>query len=54
MILILFGGFLDSSVDKETACNAGDSDLIPGSEDLLEKGSAILSNILGFPLWLSW
>ena len=25
-----FKGFPDSSVDKETACNAGDSGLIPG------------------------
>ena len=23
-------------------------------EDLLEKGQAIHSSILGFPLWLSW
>ena len=25
-----------------------------GQEDLLEKGEATHSNILGLPLWLSW
>ena len=25
-----------------------------GWEDLLEKGKASLSSILGLPLWLSW
>ena len=25
-----------------------------GQEDLLEKGSATHSSILGLPLWLSW
>ena len=25
-----FGGFPDSSIGKESTCNAGDSDLIPG------------------------
>ena len=28
---ILFKGFPGNSVGKESACNAGDSDLIPGS-----------------------
>ena len=31
-------GFPGSSVGKESACNAGDPSLIPGSEGLLEKG----------------
>ena len=30
--------FPHSSVGKESACNAGDPDLISGLEDLLEKG----------------
>jgi len=30
-------GFPDSSVGKESACNAGDPALIPHWEDLLEK-----------------
>ena len=33
-----FKGFPDSSVGKESACNAGDPGSIPGSEDPLEKG----------------
>ena len=32
------GGFPDSLVGKESACNAGDPGLIPGREDPLEKG----------------
>ena len=47
MMLILFGGFLDSSVDKETACNAGDSDLIPGSGRSAGEG-------FGYPLQYPW
>ena len=50
------GGFPESSVGKESACNVGDPGLIPGSsrEDPLEKGMANHSSILGLPLWLSW
>ena len=33
-----FGGFFHSSAGKESTCNAGDPDLIPGQEDPLEKG----------------
>ena len=47
-------GFPHSSVGKKSACNAGDPSSIPGWEDLLEKGEAIHSKILGLPLWLSW
>ena len=44
-------GFPHSSVGKESVCNA-----VPflGQEDLLEKGWATHSSILGLPLWLSW
>ena len=31
-------GFPDSSVGKESACNAGDPGLIPGSGRSMEKG----------------
>ena len=33
-----FKSIPDSSVGKESACNAGDPGLIPGREDPLEKG----------------
>ena len=42
--------FPDSSVGKESACNAGDL----GQEDPLEKRQATHSSILWLPLWLSW
>ena len=40
-------GFPHSSVGKETACNAGDASLIPGSG--ISTGEDI-----GYPLWYSW
>ena len=47
-------GFLDSSVGK----NLPTMQEIPvgflGGRDLLEKGSATHSSILGLPWWLSW
>ena len=46
--------FADSSFGKESTCNAGDPDLIPGSRDLLEKGQGTHSSMLGLPWWLSW
>ena len=56
---IIESGFPGSSPDKESICNARD----PGSrtynqpslgwEDLLEKGKATYSSILGLPWWLS-
>ena len=46
-ILCLSLGFPDSSVDKESTCNAGDSGLIPGS-----KRSA--GDVIGYPLQYSW
>ena len=40
-------GFPDSSVGKESACNAGDPGLIPGSERSAGEG-------IGYPLQYSW
>ena len=47
-------GFPDSSVGKESICNAGDLIWILAWEDPLEKWQAIHSKILGLPLLLSW
>ena len=41
-------GFPGDSDGKESTCNAGDSGLIPGSEDPLEKGMATHSSILAW------
>ena len=40
-------GFPDSSVGKESACNAGDPSLIPGSGRSAGEG-------IGYPLQYSW
>ena len=40
-------GFPDSSVDKESTCNAGDPSLIPGSGRSTGEG-------IGYPLQYSW
>ena len=40
-------GFPDSSVGKESTCNAGDPGLIPGSGRSAEEG-------IGYPLQYSW
>ena len=40
-------GFPDSSVDKESTCNAGDPGLIPGSGRSAGEG-------IGYPLQSSW
>ena len=53
-------GFLDGSVDKESACHAGDQEIwVPslGWEDTLEQEMATHSNILAWnipeePSWL--
>ena len=42
-----FLGFPDSSVGKESACNAGDPSLIPGLERSTGEG-------IGYPLQYSW
>ena len=43
----LFWGFTDSSVGKESACNAGDPSLILGSGRSAGEG-------IGYPLQYSW
>ena len=40
-------GFSDSSVGKESACNAGDPSSIPGSRRSAGEG-------IGYPLQYSW
>ena len=40
-------GFLESSVGKESACNAGDPSLIPGS-------GRSSGEVIGYPLQYSW
>ena len=45
---------IDFSVGKESACNAGDLVRFLGRVDLLEKGEATYSSILGLPWWLRW
>ena len=43
-------GFPGGSDGKESACNAGDLDSIPGLEDPLETGMATHSSILGWEI----
>ena len=43
----MFNGFSDSSVGKESACNAGDPGLIPGLGRSTGEG-------IGYPLQYSW
>ena len=45
--LIFYLGFLDNSVGKESACNAGDPGSIPGSGRSLGEG-------IGYPLQYFW
>ena len=45
--IIFFMCFIDSSVDKESTCNAGDYGLIPGSGRSPGEGT-------GYPLQYSW
>ena len=47
-------GFLGGSDGKESAHNAGDWGLIPGSEDTLEKGMATHSSILAWRIPWAW
>ena len=47
MFLFLEMGFPDSSVDKESTCNAGDLGLIPGLGRSAGEG-------IGYPLQYSW
>ena len=46
-IPLITQGFPDSSVGKESTCNAGDPGLIPGSERSPGEG-------IGYPLQYSW
>ena len=46
-LIVFTWGFPDSSVDKESAYNAGDPGLIPGSGRAAEEG-------IGYPLQYSW
>ena len=45
--VFLHGDFPDSSVDKESTCNAGDPSLTPGSGRSAGEG-------IGYPLQYSW
>ena len=47
-------GFPHNSVGKESACNAEDPGLIPGSGKAAGEGIGYHSSIFGLPLWLSW
>ena len=52
MLLSKQMGFPESSVGKESACNAGDPSSIPGFGRY--AGEGIHSSFLGLPWWLSW
>ena len=52
--VIAFLNFPDSSVGKESACNAGDPSLILGLERSIGEAIGYHSSIPGLPLWLSW
>ena len=47
MDLFIVWGFSDSSVNKESTCNAGHRDSIPGSGGSAGEG-------IGYPLQYSW
>ena len=46
-MFMVYRGFPDSSVDKESTCNAGDPSSIPGSGRSAGEG-------IGYPLQYSW
>ena len=46
--------FLDSSVGKESACNAGDPGLIPGLGKSIGEGIGYHLQYSWASLWLSW
>ena len=46
-VLFITSGFRESSVGKESACNAGDPSSIPGSGRSTGEG-------IGYPLQYSW
>ena len=45
-------GLPGNSASKESACNAGDPSLIPGSGRSPGEGMATHSGIFGLPWWL--
>ena len=45
----MFLGFPDSSVGKESACNTGEPDSIPGLGQSPGEGIGYHSSVLGFP-----
>ena len=47
-------GFPDSSVGKESACNAGDPSLIPGSGTSAGEGIGYLTRYFGASLVGQW
>ena len=47
-----FKGIPGRSAGKESACNAGDPGLIPGSGRFPGEGITTHSSILGLPWWL--
>ena len=47
-------GFPGSSADKESICNAGDHDSIPGLGRSPGEGKATYSSIIGLPRWCRW
>ena len=50
LITIIHFGFHDSSIDKESACNAGDPSLIPGLERFPWRRDRLPTPVLmGFP-----
>ena len=53
-LILSLSGFPDSSVGKESACNAGDSGLIPGSGRSAGEGIGYPGQYSWASLWLSW
>ena len=47
-------GFPDSSVGKESTCNAGEPSLIPGLERSAGEVIGTHCGIPGLPWWLNW
>ena len=53
-LLVAFLGFSDSSVAKESACNAGDTGSIPGSGRSPGEGIGYPLQYSELPWWLRW
>ena len=54
VIFTSLGGFSDSSVGKESTCNAGDPSSTPGLGRSSAEGIAYTLQYSWLPLWLSW